>query len=291
MKSRLFVWMTRRGLWHESTQRLFEESRTVLEAMHGYVYARFPNPYVKFLLTPKKSVNRAGVEKLAAHYHGKVLTHEHARAIVELNRDIPLRDLEQIVPYPVARNLVLHGPPDVAAYECPCRHARPSHCQPTQVCMVIGQPMVDFVLVHNPRDSRRLTQQEALDLLRDEHERGHLHSAWFKDAMMHRFYCICNCCQCCCGGIETMKKRGVAMLASSGYVAEFDPAACSQCGSCVDACPFDALALHEDGVALEWALCLGCGVCGVKCPSEAIRLVRDERKGVPLDVRTLPAVG
>lgn len=287
MKSRMFELLTRCGLWHESTQRLFEESHSLLEAIHGYVYARFPKPYVKLLLTPKNKVTREGVENLAAHYHGKILTHDHARAIVTLNRDIPLRDLEQIVPYPVARNLVLHGPPDIAAYECPCRHARPSHCQPTQVCMVIGQPMVDFVLAHNPKDSRRLTQQEALDLLREEHERGHLHSAWFKDAMMHRFYCICNCCQCCCGGIETMKKHGVGILTSSGYVAELDSGACSLCGSCVEACPFDALVLHDQGVSLEWTRCLGCGVCGVTCPSDAIQLARDERKGVPLDVRSL----
>jgi hypothetical protein len=38
---------------------------------------------------------------------------------------------------------------------------------------------------------------EALDLLRAEHERGHLHSAWFKDVMLNRFYAICNCCKCC----------------------------------------------------------------------------------------------
>jgi len=55
----------------------------------------------------------------------------------------------------------------------------------------------------------------------------------------------------------------------------------------VEACPFDALTLHNDGVALDWARCLGCGVCGVKCSSDAIRLTRDARKGGPLDVRTL----
>ena len=84
-----------------------------------------------------------------------------------------------------------------------------------------------------------------------------------------------------------MKKYGVAMLASSGYVAALDAAACSLCGNCAEACPFDALSMHDEGVTLNWALCLGCGVCGVKCPSEAIQLVRDERKGVPLDVWTI----
>jgi len=32
---------------------------------------------------------------------------------------------------------------------------------------------------------------------------------------------------------------------------------------------------------------MGCGVCIDVCPSHARSLVRDERKGVPLDVRLL----
>ena len=32
---------------------------------------------------------------------------------------------------------------------------------------------------------------------------------------------------------------------------------------------------------------MGCGVCASQCPVEGLSLVRDERKGVPLDVRVL----
>jgi len=83
---------------------------------------------------------------VADRYHGKVLTPEQAKAVIGGH------------PYPMARNLVLNGPPDVIAYECGYRHTRANSCQPTQVCMVIGQPLVDFVLEHNPLSSRRLTQ-------------------------------------------------------------------------------------------------------------------------------------
>ena len=92
-------------------------------SLHGYVYGRWTRQYVDVLLNRLPSGEKGG-RWLAERYHGKVLMHEHARAIVEINRDIPLRDLEQVVPYPTARNLVLKGPPDVVAYECPCRHAR-----------------------------------------------------------------------------------------------------------------------------------------------------------------------
>jgi len=254
-------------------------------ALHMYIYGRWTNQYINLLIKrifPR--LDARGRQRWADHYHGKVLTPEHARAIISLDREIPLRDLEQIVPYPVARDLVLKGPPEVAVYECGCRHARTNPCQPTQVCMVIGQPFVGFVLEHNPQSSRRLTQSEALELLREEHERGHLHSAWFKDVLLNRFYAICNCCKCCCAGIEAMRKYDTPMLASSGYVAQVDEKLCAACSTCEDACPFSAVKV-DTTAEVNWEACMGCGVCVGQCPNEAMLLVRDERKGVPLDVR------
>ena len=257
-------------------------------SLHGYVYGRWTNQYIHVLinwLMPR--AKSGGWTSLSDHYHGKVLTQEEAEAVVSAKKDIPLRDLEQIIPYPAARNLVLKGPPEVVVYECGCRHARAKSCQPTQVCMIIGKPFTDFILEHNPHSSRRLTQAEALELLRAEHERGHLHSAWFKDACLDRFYAICNCCKCCCGGIEAMTKYGIRMMTSSGYVAEVNQELCNLCEACVDACPFEALSANEKGLERNWEACMGCGVCVEKCPLEAISLVRDDKKGIQLDVRAL----
>ena len=189
-----------------ATRTLFAESRSLGAALHGWVYARFTQRYVNFLLSPREPGSGGTSRWLADRYHGKVLTPEHARAIV-VNERVIRRDLKQVLPYPAAREIVLNGPPEIAAYECVCRHARPSPCQPTMVCMVVGQPMVDLVLGYHPDKSRRLTQEEALDLLQAEHERGHVHAAWFKDAMLGRFYAICNCCKCCCGGIQRHAER------------------------------------------------------------------------------------
>src|SRR5512139_578954 len=141
--------------------------------LHAYLYGRWSNQYIGWAVNklfprlPRDSNNR----RWADRYHGKVLTHEQARAIITLNRDIPLRDLEQVVPYRTARDLVLEGPPDAAVFECGCRHARNNPCQPTQVCMTIGQPFVDFILEHHPKTSRRLSQAEAMELLETEHKR------------------------------------------------------------------------------------------------------------------------
>jgi len=285
------------GLWlfgerwkplRPSTWRSLREAGFGLNSLHAYVYGRWTNQYIHTLIyTVFPHLRESGKTRLSDSYHGKVLTHEHARAIITLNKEIPLRDLDQVIPYPLARDFILKGPPDIAAYECGCRHARQKPCEPTQVCMVVGQPFVDFVLEHNPHSSRRLTQAEALELLKAEHERGHVHSAWFKDAMQNRFYAICNCCKCCCGGIEGMTKHGIRMLASSGYVVEVEASLCNTCGACEDVCPFDALSLGDSTVTRNWDLCLGCGVCVDKCPIEALSLRRDEKKGVPLDVRVM----
>lgn len=153
--------------------------------------------------------------------------------------------------------------------------------------MIIGQPFVDFILEHHPKGSRRLNHKEALELLREEHARGHFHAAWFKDAMLDRFYAICNCCKCCCAGIQAMTKYDIPIVASSGYVARVDSELCNACGDCVEVCPFSAISLNEKGTVIDWEQCMGCGVCEEQCPNEAILLARDKRKGVPLDVRLL----
>jgi Pyruvate/2-oxoacid:ferredoxin oxidoreductase delta subunit len=259
-----------------------------LQSLHGYVYGRWNHQYIKFMIhdiLPR--LKSRGKKWLSDRYHGKVLTQEQAKAIITLNQDIPLRDLEQVIPYPMARDLVLKGPPDVVVHECGCRHSRTNPCRPTRVCMVIGQPFADFMLEHHPRRSHRITQSEALELLQAEHDRGHMHSAWFKDACLDRFIAICNCCKCCCGGIEAMTKYGVPMLASSGYVSQVDRALCTASGTCVKACPFNAISLNADGIARDWQKCMGCGVCIDSCPNHARSLIRDEDKGVPLDVRLL----
>lgn len=258
-----------------------------LSGLHAYVYGRWIKQYLDVLINyvlPRLSPS--GKRWLSDHYHGKVLTPELARAVITLDKDIPLRDLEQIIPYPMARNLVLKGPPDVAVFPCGCRQIRDRPCEPIDVCMVIGQPFVDFLLEHHPKTSRRLSQAEALNLLEAEHKRGHLHSAWFKDAMMDRFYAICNCCKCCCGGIQMMVEYGAPSLASSGFVAHVDEKICEACATCEEACPFGAIQVNGTAV-VNWEACMGCGVCVGQCPNEAMSLVRDERKGTPLDVQLL----
>jgi Pyruvate/2-oxoacid:ferredoxin oxidoreductase delta subunit len=257
--------------------------------IHGYVYARWCYQYIRF--AKRYLFAWLGTEERkqwwADHYHGKVLTNELACAIITLDHDIPRTDLDQIIPYPTARDILLKGPPNVVLMECPCRLGQEEHCTPTEVCMVVGGG--DFVLDHHPNRTRRVTQQEALALLGAEHERGHVHTAYFKDACDDKFYALCNCCSCCCGGLQAMVQHGVPMVASSGFVAEVDEGACIACGTCEELCPFHAITTNGRSEVI-YEKCMGCGVCEGHCDTGAITLVRDERKGLPLDVREIGAV-
>jgi len=258
-----------------------------LNALHGYVYGRWPYQYIDFCVNTLLPRMSPKVKRWwADHYHGKVLTHELARRVITLDHEIKRTDLEKIIPYPTARDIVLKGPPSVVLLDCPCRAARENPCTPTDVCMLVGSG--SFTLEHQPNRTRRIGQDEALGILQAEHERGHVHTAYFKDACDNRFYAICNCCSCCCGGLEAMVKHGVPMVASSGYVAEVDEAACIGCGDCETACPFEAITLEHKSV-VNWEKCMGCGVCEGLCENDAMTLILDEAKGIPLDVQAIGA--
>jgi ferredoxin len=111
---------------------------------------------------------------------------------------------------------------------------------------------------------------------------------YYKDAMLGRFYAICNCCACCCGAMQA-HQHGTPMLASSGYVAKVDADLCAGCGACADSCQFAAISLNEDRAVVDETTCMGCGVCVDKCSQEALVLAREPSKGEPLEIQELIA--
>jgi heterodisulfide reductase subunit A2 len=72
--------------------------------------------------------------------------------------------------------------------------------------------------------------------------------------------------------------RAVTLLTSpklqvGGVVAEVYGSRCAGCGVCAEVCPYQAISLNQDGVAVvNEALCKGCGTCVASCRSGAIQL-------------------
>lgn len=155
--------------------------------------------------------------------------------------------------------------------------------------MVVGDHLIKGIEGTGSKKVRRLTTDEALAMLDAEHKRGHVHSAWFKDIFLGQCFAICNCCKCCCAGIEMMLQCDARNMISSGFVASpMQDKGCISCGACVRACPFNAISITPGvGAVVDEAKCMGCGVCVEKCPKKCLELKRDPKKGDPLDLNEL----
>ncbi len=305
-----------------STRSWFRERRnsssnSLFDFLHGYVYGRWPffyiaaatgeHPLIKIvrplfilLSLPIKAVGyvfnrdrknsgnngKSPQQKFADTYHGKVVPLASARKLVTVNRDVSLRNLEHVIPYDAARDIVLKNPDHIAVLQCPCRTARKNPCEPLDVCLVVGEPFTSFILEHHPERARKITSDEAVTILQEEDKRGHVHHAFFKDAMLDRFYAICNCCKCCCGAMQA-HRNGTPMLASSGYIAKVDHKLCVACGTCAKYCQFEAVTFINGVKDIDVEKCLGCGVCIPKCTKNALTLERDPNRGIPLELDEL----
>ncbi|PKP52621.1 MAG: glycyl-radical enzyme activating protein [Bacteroidetes bacterium HGW-Bacteroidetes-1] len=52
----------------------------------------------------------------------------------------------------------------------------------------------------------------------------------------------------------------------------YSPVKCIRCGSCVEACPENALAFTDDGLVTNKDLCVLCGKCAEVCPTKAMEM-------------------
>ena len=287
--------------------------------LHGTVYARWPYLYIGIgtgehwlsrvfgpvvnrifrLFKPRGAPNNLDdmqnpgsvgddvrENSFANSYHGKVVPIEYARQLVMVEEDIKLPDLEKIIPYSKARDIVLMNPDHIVALECPCRVSRSDPCLPLDVCLIVGEPFASYVVEHHEKRARWISQTEAEGILQAEEDRGHVHHAFFKDAMLGRFYAICNCCSCCCGAMQA-QRNGTPMLASSGYVAQVNKEKCIACGTCEKNCQFSAIQVTNGYASVDSSLCMGCGVCSTKCSQDAVALQQDLSKGEPLVIAAL----
>jgi ferredoxin len=302
-----------------STHNFIKEARkldeySLFDLLHGYIYARWPFLYIA-IGTGEHQLTRiikpiiGGLTKIlnylpsnngyqqklilsedritfADTYHGKVVPLESARQLVSIQEDICITNLEHIIPYKRAKDIIVQNPDHIVVLECPCRTARPDPCLPLDVCLIIGEPFAGFVLEHHPHKARSIDPNEAAQILQEEHQRGHVHHAFFKDAMFGRFYAICNCCSCCCGAMEA-HRNGTPMLASSGYTAHLDDGNCIGCNSCEELCQFNAIHVINGLAEINEDKCMGCGVCVDHCDQAALTLHRNYSKGEPLIIREL----
>jgi ferredoxin len=292
----------------KSTRSFIQEAHktkdySLFDLIHGYVYMRWPYFYIAMgkgdhplakqiskainlfrRIFPAKKNNQVGSE-FAEGYHGKVLPLETARQLIRIKQEIRLENLEQVIPFNRARDIILRNPDHITVIDCPCRKGMENPCLPMDVCLIIGEPFASFVREHHPKSSQAISSEKAKQILEQEAQRGHVSHAFFKEAVLNRFYAICNCCSCCCGAMKA-HQNGTPMIISSGFVSKVDEKSCVACGVCVDACLFGAISLNGY-LSIKTESCMGCGVCVSHCTQGALSLVRDESKPAPLEIDKL----
>lgn len=264
--------------------------------LHGLLYSATVS-YLRVLKNLVKINSTWFRNHVSETYHAKVVPLDEASKIITINKNIDRRNLEQVLPYKHAKDIILKNPQNIVAYECPCRGQKKEPCRPTDVCLVIGEPFTDLARMFQPFRSRRITQKEALRILKEEDDRGHIHTVWFKSAMLNRFFAICNCCRCCCLGMQFMEEHNMKIIQPSGYVAVIGDD-CIGCGRCKEHCQFDAIEFisgSDNGEdALRCAIipdkCFGCGICEGKCERGNISLILDPDKGTPLHIESLAEI-
>jgi len=77
------------------------------------------------------------------------------------------------------------------------------------------------------------------------------------------FFKGCNLHCAWCHNPESISARAEKMYA---------PAKCIKCGTCVEACPENAITLTPDGIITDAELCILCSKCAEVCPTKAIEM-------------------
>ncbi len=184
---------------------------------------------------------------------------------------------------------VVEGAKAIGVGLCYCRH-KMSHlgraCDaPLDICMTFGN-CAESLTRHGA--ARAVEAAEALDLLEQARERRLVQ---FGENVRQDVSFICNCCGCCCEALVAARRFGfMHPVHTTDWIPELDGGRCNGCGTCVSACPVEALSLvsaHDPGRAaakaakLDEEPCLGCGVCVRACAKGALRLRRRGARVLP----------
>lgn len=271
--------------------------------IHNYLYFVYYHPYVRFVhrqfVLAARYLSRFHFMVLVLktafnRYHSKVLSAGDIGKILTLEEDIHLvsEDNRQIIPYRYATDIILRNPEYIAVMDCPCKKARMKDhaCGPLNSCLAVGEALAQFWIEHCEKyHARRITRQEALELIRSLRKSGHITQAFFKVATGGQTGVICNCCPRCCVSLESTRLarawcKNLSMNAASGYSVRHNEHACRRCGECAAVCHFGAIRFRDGMRLYDRKLCMGCELCVEHCTGNALSLYIDEEKPLPLDM-------
>ncbi len=191
----------------------------------------------------------------------------------------------EVYPYDVLSEYV-EKTEQIAVSACYCRHhgellGNPCD-KPKEVCMSFG-PGAQFITERG--FGRLVSKAEAREILSRSEEAGLIHCS---SNTTDYIDFICNCCDCHCGIVKSLKEQVRNFGSASNYMVEVDVDGCSGCELCTERCPMDALVMKDAVAERIDERCVGCGLCVSSCDLEALRMAnRPERRDPPRNHREL----
>jgi Pyruvate/2-oxoacid:ferredoxin oxidoreductase delta subunit len=169
---------------------------------------------------------------------------------------------------------------------CYCRHKMyhvGKACDaPLDICMTFNGT-ASSLIKHNY--ARKVDASEGLELLHKAYEHNLVQCG---ENVREDVSFICNCCGCCCEAMLAAKKFGMLHpVQTTAYIPKVNTENCINCGSCIKACPINAIETKEieNGlggmkkvVKINEDICLGCGVCVRSCHKNSLFLERRQEK-------------
>ncbi len=200
---------------------------------------------------------------------GSITVSPSVHRVIPVGEAIPV-ELE-IYPYERAAQLVEEAQ-SWGVRDCICRLQKQligDPCDhPLEMCLIFA-PVPN--LFDHSTNTRAITRDEALQVLKDAQDAGLVHSAGnYRDGNHY----ICNCCTCSCGILRAIAEFDLpAAVARSDFRAVVDVDECLGCEDCVMHCQFNALDVDEVCM-VDYDRCLGCGQCVTVCSTGALSLER-----------------
>ena len=274
--------------------------------LHNFVYFYFYKHYVKGAdiltqttvtlfgwLKPLKIIPRFVFNR----YHSKIISTGDVTKILSLEEDIDLgKDRNRrVIPFKYANRILFKNPKYIAVMDCPCAlNQKKERCEPLGKCISVGQDFAPLWIENCEKkyNARRITQKEALDIIKKTRATGHVTNAFLKVATGGITGVICSCCPRCCVEFKSTRlsqkfDKNIKQYSESGYSVKCENAKCALCGKCMEICPFDAVTVKDGKYKYDRKECMGCGLCVEHCPKSALELYRDPEKLLPLDIELL----